>query len=46
MSVEKAIKILEIEVNANHLDKDLFEIFMKEGIFELYKEELDKIIKI
>ncbi len=44
MSVDKAIKILEFEVNANHLDKDLFEIFMKEGIYEMYKEELNKII--
>lgn len=46
MSVEKAIEILEFEVKDNHLDPDLFEIFIKERIFDLYKEELDKIIKI
>lgn len=44
MSVERAISILEKEVEANHLDKNLFEVFMKEKIFELYKGELDKII--
>jgi len=44
--VEKAIQIFEFEVKDNHLDKDLFEIFIKERIFDLYKEELDKIIKI
>lgn len=46
ISVERAIEILEKEVEVNHLDKNLFEIFMKENIFELYKEELNKIIKI
>ena len=46
MSVEKAISILEFEVKDKHLDPDLFEIFIKERIFDLYKEELDKIIKI
>lgn len=34
MPVDKALKILEEEVSRNSLDKDLFEIFMKE---ELYK---------
>ena len=46
MPVEKAIKILEFEVKDNHLDKDLFEIFINEKIYELYKEELNKIVKI
>ena len=30
MPVEKAIKIFEFEVKDNHLDKDLFEIFINE----------------
>lgn len=46
MSVERAISILEKEVEDNHLDKDLFDIFMKENIHELYKEELNKIINL
>ena len=46
MSVEKAIDIVLKEVEANHLDKELFDIFMKEKIFELYKEELDKIFNL
>ena len=46
MSVEKAIDILKKEVEDNHLDKNLFEIFIKEKIFELYKEELNKIISL
>ncbi|MDN5304363.1 MAG: hypothetical protein PWP46_1247 [Fusobacteriaceae bacterium] len=46
MSVERAISILEKEVEANHLEKDLLDIFLKEKIYELYKEELDKIIKL
>jgi len=46
ISVERAIEILKMEVEDNHLDKNLFEIFMNERIFELYKEELNKIIKI
>ena len=46
MSVERAIEILGKEVENNNLDKELFEIFMNEKIFELYKEELDKIFKI
>jgi HD-GYP domain-containing protein (c-di-GMP phosphodiesterase class II) len=46
MTVEKAVSILEFEVKDKHLDPDLFEIFIKERIFDLYKEELDKIIQI
>ncbi len=46
MPVEKAISILKAEVDDTHLDKDLFEIFIKENIYELYKEELDKIVKL
>lgn len=46
MPVEKAIKILEFEVKDNHLDRELFEIFINEKIYELYKEELNKIVKI
>ncbi|TDT67351.1 GAF domain-containing protein [Hypnocyclicus thermotrophus] len=46
MSVDKAISILKKEVEANHLEKDLLDIFLKEKIYELYKEELDKIIKL
>lgn len=46
MPVEKAIKILEFEVKNNHLDRELFEIFINEKIYELYKEELNKIVKI
>ena len=46
MSVEKAITILEKEVEDNHLDKNLFDIFMKEKIYELYKEELNKIFNL
>lgn len=46
MSVEKAIEIIKKEVEDNHLDKELFQIFMQEKIYELYKEELNKIIKL
>ena len=46
MSVEKAISIIQKEVEDNHLDKELFEIFMQEKIYELYKEELDKIFNL
>lgn len=46
MPVEKAIQILEFELKDNHLDKDLFEIFIKEKIYDMYKEELDKIVKL
>ena len=46
MSVEKALSILEFEVKDNHLDKELYEIFIKEKIYEMYQEELNKIIKI
>lgn len=46
ISVEKAIEIIKREVEDNHLDKDLFQIFMQEKIYELYKEELNKIIKL
>lgn len=46
MSVEKAISIIEKEVEDKHLDKELFDIFMQEKIFELYKEELDKIFNL
>lgn len=46
MSVEKAIIILEKEVEDNHLDKSLFDIFMKEKIYEFYKEELNKIFNL
>lgn len=46
MAVEKAIEILKKEVEDNHLDKNLFEIFLKEKIYELYKEELNKIVNL
>ncbi|BDU50682.1 HD family phosphohydrolase [Haliovirga abyssi] len=46
MAVEKALKILEFEVKDNHLDKYIFEIFVKEKIYELYKKELNKIVII
>ncbi len=46
MSVQEAIRILEFGVKDNHLDKDLFEIFITEKVFETYKEELNKIIRI
>lgn len=46
MSVSKAVSILEEEVRFNHLDADLVEIFVKEKLYELYKDELNKVIKI
>lgn len=46
MSVERALKILEFEVKDNHLDKELYNIFINEKIYEMYKEELNKIVKI
>ena len=46
MSVEKAITILEKEVEDNHLNKNLFDIFMREKIYKLYKEELNKIFNL
>ncbi|NLK63043.1 MAG: GAF domain-containing protein [Fusobacteria bacterium] len=46
MPIEKALQILEFEVKANTLDKDLYDIFINEKIYEMYKEELDKIVKL
>ncbi len=46
MPVEKAIEILKYEVEDNHLDRELFEIFVKEKIHTLYQEELDEIVKL
>jgi HD-GYP domain-containing protein (c-di-GMP phosphodiesterase class II) len=41
MPIEKAIGILEQEVAMNHLDKDVFEIFISEKVYKIYKEELE-----
>ncbi len=46
MPVEKAIDILKSEVELQHLDKELYDIFVKERIFELYKEELNRVVRI
>jgi len=33
MSISEALEVLQEEVNLNHLDKDLFDIFIKKGIY-------------
>lgn len=43
MTVERALEILEKEVEARHIDVDLFEIFIKERVYEIYKKELNRI---
>ena len=45
MPLEKAISILQDHVDKGHLDKELFEIFIKEEVFELYKKELSELVR-
>lgn len=46
MPVAKAVGIIEEERDVGHLDADLVEIFVKERLYELYEDELNKVIKI
>ena len=46
ISVGDALEIIEVEVKNNHLDKDVYEVFKREKIYELFKSELNRIIKI
>lgn len=46
MTIEKAISVLESEVKDGHLDKEMFDIFVNERVYEIFKEELNKIVKI
>lgn len=43
MPIASALDILQKEVDLNHLDKDIFEIFMKEKLYNLYKDEIKNI---
>lgn len=41
MSIEKALSIIEEDMKAGKFDKEIYEIFIKEKIFQLYKNEFD-----
>lgn len=43
MSINSALDILQKEVDLNHLDKDIYEIFIREKLYNLYKDEIENI---
>lgn len=40
LPIEKAINIIKEEVDSGYLDKDLYEIFIKEKVYDLYRNDL------
>lgn len=45
-TMDEAIQILNSEADAGRLDKRVVEVFIKEKIYEYYKEEIEKIVRI
>jgi len=41
MPIEKALQIISEEVELEHIDKDIFQVFVKEKIYDIYKSDLD-----
>jgi len=41
MPIDKALQIINEEVELGHLDRDIFQVFVREKIYDLYKSDLN-----